>query len=104
LLNQSQNCFGDGKLEMSETELVEKLAAALAKLQPASIPVSIDLWDVATIARFLKRDPEAVRERVCSLPDFPKAIRLPTGVSGRGRPLYKAAEVIAWCEKYREKN
>jgi hypothetical protein len=89
---------------MSEIELVTKLAAALAERLRPAIPISIDLWDTATIAQYLKRDTDAVRERVCCLPDFPKAIRLPTGQSGRGRPLYKAAEVIAWCEKYREKN
>lgn len=86
---------------MSETELVAKLADALAKQLRPGIPVSIDLWDVATIAQFLKRSDAAVRERICALPDFPKAIRLPSQ-GGRGHPLWKATEVIAWAEKYRE--
>jgi hypothetical protein len=87
---------------MSEVELVEKLAHALAgRLQPA-IPLSIDLWDTATIGQFLKREAQQVRERIVCLPDFPKAIRLPSA-KGRAQPLWKAAEVIAWAERYQEK-
>lgn len=86
---------------MSETELITKLVAAIgAQLKP-TIPVDIDLWDVSTIAAFLKRSDSNVRERICPLPDFPKAIRLPSQ-NGRGHPLWKASEVIAWAERYRE--
>ena len=87
---------------MSEVELVEKLANALAKQLRPGIPLSVDLWDVATVAQFLKRDPDVTRERITCLPDFPKAIRLPAN-KGRAHPLYKAAEVIAWSDTYQEK-
>lgn len=87
---------------MSEVELVEKLANALAKQLRPGIPLSVDLWDFATIGQFLKREPQVVRERIAVLPDFPKAIRLPA-TKGRAHPLYKAAEVIAWADAYREK-
>jgi hypothetical protein len=40
---------------------------------------------------------------LASLPDFPKAIRLPTK-TGRAQPLYKAAEVIAWTNRHQERN
>lgn len=86
---------------MSETELLTKLANMLGQQFKPAIPVDIDLWDVSTIASFLKRSDSNVRERICPLPDFPKAIRLPS-LNGRGHPLWKAAEVIAWAEKYRE--
>jgi hypothetical protein len=87
---------------MSETELITKLAAAVAgQLRPA-IPLNIDLWDVSTIAQLLKRSDAQVRERIVCLPDFPKAIRLPSE-KGSGRPLWKAVEVLAWAEQYREK-
>lgn len=86
---------------MSETELINKLVTALGALFKPAIPVSIDLWDVSTIAAYLKRSESNVRERLCPLPDFPKAIRLPSQ-AGRGHPLWKASEVIAWAEKYRE--
>lgn len=87
---------------MSETELITKIAAAVAVQLRPTIPLDIDLWDVATIASYLKRDPSVVRERICCLPDFPKAIRLPAKSGGRGHPLYKAIEVIQWTQKYRE--
>lgn len=84
-------------------ELIQKLAAALAtQLQPA-IPVQVDLWDVATIARVLKRSEMQVRNGLICLPDFPKAIRLLEG-GGRGKPLYRAVEVLEWVDKYQDKN
>jgi hypothetical protein len=89
--------------DMSELNLIEKLADEVAKrLQPV-IPLSIDLWDIATIAAFLKRDPQVVRERMACTPSFPKAIRLPTK-NGRAQPLYKAKEIIEWADRHQEKN
>lgn len=88
--------------KMSPGELLEKLSSALAKHLKPAIPVEIDLWDVSMIAAYLKRDPAVVRERITCLPDFPKAIRLPSQ-RGRAHPLYKATEVIQWAETYREK-
>lgn len=87
---------------MNEIELITKLASALAKQLRPIIPIDIDLWDVETIAHVLKRSDDQVRERVVCLPDFPKAIRLPAVSGGRSRPLWKASEVLAWAEKYRE--
>ena len=44
-----------------------------------------------------------MRERITALPGFPQAIRLPVmGSKGRGQPLWKAREVIAWAEKHPE--
>jgi hypothetical protein len=89
---------------MTDDELIQKLAAALsAQLQPP-IPVSIDLWDVAMIARVLKRSESQVRNRLICLPDFPKAIRLPVAGGGRGQPLYRATEVLKWVGKYQDRN
>ena len=87
---------------MSDVELINKLAEALAKHFKPSIPLGIDLWDIATIGQYLKRDASVVRERIACLPDFPKAIRLPS-TKGRAHPLYKAAEIINWSESYRER-
>lgn len=89
---------------MPDDEFIQKLAAALAaQLQPP-IPVSIDMWDVATIARVLKFSESQVRNRLICLPDFPKAIRLPVAGGGRGQPRYRAAEVLKWISKYQDKN
>jgi predicted DNA-binding transcriptional regulator AlpA len=81
--------------------LIEKLATALAAQLPPPIPIEIDLWDVATIARLLKRKESQVRNRLVCLPDFPKAIRLPTAGGPR---LYRAAEVLAWVSKYQDRD
>jgi hypothetical protein len=89
---------------MSESKLIQQMAAAVAQhLQPA-IPVNVDLWDVATIARVLKRSESQVRNRLICLPDFPKAIRLPVEGGGRGKPLYRANEVLEWTRKYQDRH
>ncbi|MFJ9531225.1 hypothetical protein [Herbaspirillum sp. NPDC101396] len=88
---------------MSEVEMIEKLANALRdKLFPA-IPLSVQLWDGKAIAGYLHRTPNVVMERVVTLNGFPKPIRLPAGDASRGRPLWKATEVIAWAESHQEK-
>lgn len=81
--------------------LIERLATALAAQLPPPIPIEIDLWDVAMIARLLKRNESLVRNRLVCLPDFPRAIRLPTAAGPR---LYRAAEVLAWVGKYQDKD
>ncbi len=56
-----------------------------------------------TQVAFLKRSEAVVRERITALPGFPQAIRLPVaGSKGRGQPLWKAKEMIAWAEKHQE--
>jgi hypothetical protein len=37
---------------MSDNDFIERLAAALAKQTTPAIPISIDLWDISTIAQF----------------------------------------------------
>ncbi|NYE62225.1 hypothetical protein FHW58_003440 [Duganella sp. 1224] len=86
---------------MSTDEILSKILEKLSA--PPAIPLSIDLWDIASIAAYLKRDPQVVRERMACLPSFPKAIRLPTK-TGRAQPLYKAMEVIAWTNSHQERN
>ena len=89
---------------MSDNELIERLSAALAgQLQP-TIPIDIDMWDVATIARVLKRSESQVRNRMICLPDFPKAIRLPVAGGGRGQPLFRATEILEWVRKYQDRH
>lgn len=87
---------------MSTEEILTKILEKLSAPAPA-IPLSVDLWDIATIATLLKRDPQVVRERIACLPTFPRAIRLATK-TGRAQPLYKAAEIIAWTNSYQERN
>lgn len=83
------------------TAAVEKLnaaAAALAEKRVApGIPVAIDLWDIETIAQYLKRKENTVRNRIICLPNFPTPIHLQNDKVGAARPLWKAAEVIQWA-------
>lgn len=89
-------------MDMTEVQFIAKLAEALERLQRPVIPVSVDLWDMAMVAAYFKRDPQVVRQTIACLPSFPKAIRLPT--KARAHPLYNAKEVIEWAQKHREKN
>lgn len=67
---------------MSESDLIERLAIAVAGHVRQSIPLNVALWDVELIAQYLVRSPQVVRERVVTLPDFPKPIRIPSVQSG----------------------
>lgn len=96
---------------MSEANLIERIAVAVASHMRPALPVNVALWDAERIAEYLVRSPRVVRERVVTLPGFPKPIRIPSVQSGkhagkrdRGKalPRWKAAEVIAWAESYRE--
>jgi hypothetical protein len=87
-----------------DTNIIDILAAAVAKQVRPAIPIDIALWDIATIAAYLNRGESQVRERMACLPDFPKAIRLPTITGSRGQALYKARDVINWAFNYQDKN
>ncbi|WP_247308285.1 hypothetical protein [Ralstonia pseudosolanacearum] len=92
----------------SDSDLIERLAVAVAGHVRQSIPLNVALWDVELIAQYLVRSPQVVRERVVTLPNFPKPIRIPSVQSGGGAttkslPRWKASEVITWTESYREK-
>ena len=87
---------------MSESDLLTRLTATMERLMRPAIPVEYDLWDSDTIAAYLKCSAAHVMQRYAPLPNFPQTIRLPTGGS-RGTPRWKAADVIAWAEKYQER-
>jgi hypothetical protein len=61
-----------------------------------------ELWTVSDIATFLKRSRQAVYASVLPIPDFPKAIRLPSAGGKRLHPLWKADEVSKWVERYQK--
>lgn len=88
-------------MNAEDQSIIDRLAAAVAG-QINRIPIEIDLWDSARIGEFLKVGSRQVLERYAPLPNFPRAIRLPTPQGGNGQPLWKAVEVIAWAEKFKE--
>lgn len=90
--------------ETTTHDLIDLLAAAIANHTARRIPIAFDLWSPAEIASFLKVSVAQVVDRYVKLQGFPKPIRLPTsGARGRGHARYKAIEVIAWAEHYKEK-
>lgn len=91
-------------MQTNDAELIHRLAAELAQQLRPTIPVDVDLWDIRTIATLLKRSEAHVREHMACLPDFPKAIRLPTARAARSQALYRAREVLEWTAKYQDKH
>jgi hypothetical protein len=97
-------------MNAADQEIIDLLRAVLNKLEeriegspgPASLSPEDQLWDTTDVACYFKRNPQVTRETITCQPSFPKAIRLPS--KGQARPLYIAAEVIAWAKKHKEKN
>jgi hypothetical protein len=81
---------------------VDMLAEAIVLRTVRRIPLSVDLWSYAEIADYLKVGVQQVADRYATLPDFPRAIRLPSQGSRRGHPRYKAIEIVRWAEKFQE--
>lgn len=59
-----------------------------------------ELWTVEEIASFLKKSKRSVYARVITVPDFPRAIRLPSDKGKKAHPLWLSKEVIDWVLKY----
>lgn len=87
---------------MTDTETIERIAVEVARrIRPQ---IEDDLWDSECAGLYLKVSARTVAERFAPLPDFPKAIRLPTESGGRGHPRWPAEEIRAWAKKYRERS
>lgn len=83
-------------------QLAEQIAGAI-KEGIEQVPMDYRLWTARQIAEYMRRTERVVSERVICLPGFPKPIRIPTESGSKGRPLWKAREVIEWVEKHQEK-
>lgn len=88
---------------MTDPELIEKLARAVAAHIPAQIPVDIALWDSADCAAFMRISKTHFMQYVAPQPGFPHAIRIPKSDGKTGQPRWKAKEVIEWADGYQEK-
>jgi hypothetical protein len=91
-------------MNTTDTDLINRLAAAVADRIRPQIPFEYEMWDIATIAACMKLSEAQVRERLAPQPDFPKAVRLPTTTGGRGHARYRAKDVWAWMMKYQDKH
>lgn len=83
-------------------QLAEQIAEAI-KEGVEQVPMDYRLWTTRQIADYMRRTERQVAERTVYLPGFPKSIRLPTESGSKGRPLWKAREVIEWVEKHQER-
>ena len=81
---------------MTTEETLQEVLAELRRPRPV-IPVAVDIWDVATIAAYMKTSYRNVREKIIKQPSFPKQVNLLE--EGRSHPRFLAREVIAWAEK-----
>ena len=82
---------------MSETELIDRLADALADRIKPTFPLDIELWNVERIANYFgKAIPVAQRSITC-LPGFPRPVK----TEKNARPLYFAKEVVEWANIHR---
>ncbi len=79
--------------------VLERLAAALER--PA-IPLEHQLWTADDVAHYLAVGARTVSESYSLRRGFPAAITLSMGGT-RSVRRWKAAEVIAWAERQREK-
>ncbi|MDR2364236.1 MAG: hypothetical protein LBD68_00040 [Zoogloeaceae bacterium] len=59
------------------------------------------LWRLEEVARYLNLAPKVAR-RFVAAPTFPAPIRLPNGLGGMSHARWKADDVEAWVERYRE--
>ncbi|MBN9125806.1 MAG: hypothetical protein BGO99_09960 [Nitrosospira sp. 56-18] len=81
------------------SDLVKVIERAIDR--PA-VPLDLALWSGDDIAVYLRRDRRTVMERLACLPDFPKAIKLPSPSGGKGQPLWVAKEIMEWARSYQE--
>lgn len=100
-LMAAKSRVSDG-LSTNEAEIIARLDLILAKLDCPAVPLSEQLWTLTEIAHYLHRHVATVSQSMACHPSFPPAIRLP-GRGARGKPLYKAIEVIEWAKSYQEK-
>lgn len=61
-----------------------------------------ELWDARECGDYLRVAPRTVTEHYALLPEFPRAIRLPSK-GKRGSPRWRAAEVVEWTEGLRDR-
>ena len=77
-------------------QIVEKLAAAIARHTARSIPLAVDLWSVTEIADYLKCTERYVLDNYAARPDFPHGELLSVGTNGAHNYACHPVKVLAW--------
>ena len=84
---------------MSNTEEIQAITDAIAKIGTSTFPVAIDLWDAKKIADYLNISKSRFSNYYATLPNFPAPGRLPS-TKGVGRPVWRAKDVIEWVNSF----
>jgi predicted DNA-binding transcriptional regulator AlpA len=77
-------------------EAINRLADAIL----TGVPVDKRLWNSESCAQYLSITREHFLAHIACRPDFPHALHIGAGVSGKGR-RWKAQDVIEWAESKR---
>ncbi|ODP33130.1 hypothetical protein A9762_20880 [Pandoraea sp. ISTKB] len=80
-----------------------RIAQALAQHIAPTVPHSVALWDIATIASYLHRSEQHTRQWIVTMDGFPRPIRIPSGKvtsTERARPLWRSKDVVEWAESH----
>lgn len=80
-------------MEECMSEIAE-LAEALTKA--VRVPPECRYVSMEVIAEMLDLSVSHVKQRIVSLPDFPKPMRI-------GHPRWKMTDVVAWADQHRER-
>lgn len=86
----------------TQSELIERLAMAIAKHIPRQIPLINRLWSIEQVAHYLGLSATYVHNHFPSAPGFPTPIRVCMKKGVKGHPRFKAVEVIRWAEAHRD--
>ncbi len=76
--------------------LLEKLDTLIAAVQASA---TTDRWlSAADACVLLGYNEQVFRERICTIPGFPKALRL----NGVGHPRWLRSEILDWATEHRD--
>lgn len=82
---------------MSETDLIDRLADALANRIKPGFPLDIELWNIERVANYFDKAVPVTQRSITCKPSFPKPVKTEKGA----RPLYFAKEVVEWANAQR---
>lgn len=82
---------------MSESDLINQLADAVAHRIKPAFPLEIELWNVENVASYFHKAVPVVQRSITCKPSFPRPVKTEKGA----RPLYFAKEVVEWANAQR---
>jgi hypothetical protein len=78
---------------MTEPDLIDRIADAVADRIKPMFPFDVELWNVERVAAYFNRTVPILKRSITCKPSFPKAVK----VNKEARPLYFAKEVVEWA-------